>query len=278
MGTRLLRVVLGLGAGLVGRTLVGQGVPVAVARESNIVFVGTVLRLGAASFAGVPASPRTLVVHVDEVLDKPAAVRLSVGDSVTVEARNDSAWQAGTRATFYTRGWIFGRGMAVQEVGHESTPAGMSAADQARRRTAFLQLRQQVSDSVLQARVQAADMIVVGRVEAIRAPTLMTQPRRRITEHDPDWQEAVIAVDTMLKGTPTPRVVVRFPGSLDIAWHGLPKFSAGQEGTFLLRRDTLSGAPRAIMAGQQVTAYTVVTRDDVLTRADAQRVRALVSP
>jgi len=273
--SRLL-VALGLWACVLSRGVDGQ--TVAVARESNIVFVGTVVRVGAASFAGVPTSPQTLIVHVEDVLDKPVAVRLSVGDSVTVEARTDSAWREGTRATFYTRGWIFGRGLAVQEVGHESMPAQMSAADLARHRGAFLQLRQQVTDSALQARIRAADMIIVGRVESIRAPTLMTQPRRRITEHDPDWREAVIVVDTTLKGASSPRVVVRFPASLDIAWHGLPKFSVGQEGTFLLRRDTLSGAPRAMMGGQPVTAYSVVTSADVLSRADAQRVRALVAP
>jgi hypothetical protein len=255
-----------------------DGQTVAVAKESNIVFVGTVVRVGAASFTGVPTSPRTLIVHVDDVLDKPVAVRLSVGDSVTVEARTDTAWRAGTRATFYTRGWIFGRGLAVQEVGHESMPAQMSAADLARHRGAFLQLRQQVTDSALQARIRAADMIIVGRVESIRAPTQMAQPRRRITEHDPDWREAVFVVESMLKGGSSPRVVVRFPASLDIAWHGLPKFSAGQEGTFLLHRDTLSGTPRAVLGGQPVTAYTVVTSADVLSRADAQRVRALVAP
>lgn len=247
---------------------------VATARRSNIVFTGTVTQVGAASFAAVTPTSQTLVVRVDDVLDKPAGLRLVAGDSVTVEPL-DSTLKSGSRATFYTTGWVFGHGVAVREVAHEMLPAQGSLAA---RRDSFVQLQRQVTDSTLAERVRGADMIVAGRVEAIRAATLAPQPRRRITEHDPDWQEAVIAVDSMIKGPASARVVVRFPGSLDIAWRRLPKFTTGQTGTFLLHRDTLSGTPHATMAGQQVTAYLVPTTTDVLSAADAVRVRALVRP
>ncbi|HET9708450.1 MAG TPA: hypothetical protein VFP39_09110 [Gemmatimonadales bacterium] len=247
---------------------------VATARRSNIVFTGTVTRVGAASFAAVSPTSRTLVVRVEDVLDKPAELRLVAGDSVTVEPL-DSTLKSGARATFYTTGWVFGHGVAVREVAHEMLPAQTSLAA---RRDSFLQLKRQVTDSTLAERVRAADMIVAGRVEAIRAASLAPQPRRRITEHDPEWQEAVIAVDSMIKGPGVAKVVVRFPGSLDIAWRRLPKFTAGQTGTFLLHRDTLSGTPHATMAGQQVTAYLVPQASDVLSAADAARVRALAKP
>lgn len=265
---------LALASLLAGPGLGAQQAPVAMLRQANIVFVGTVARAGASTLPSVAASPRTLVVRVEAVLDKPAGLRLAAGDSVTLVAR-DSAWHAGERATFYTTGWVFGHGVAVREVGHETMPAQQTLAA---RRDAFQRLQRQVSDSTLADRVRAADMIVVGKVEAIRAPTLMSQPRRRITEHDPDWREAVIAVDTMLKGPNTNRVVVRFPGSLDVAWHRLPKFTAGQAGTFLLRKDTLSGAPRAMMSGHPVPAYTVVAGADILPTTDAPRVQALLKP
>jgi len=42
----------------------------ALAKQSSIVFSGTVSRLGATSFAGVPQSPNTIVVRVDSVLTK----------------------------------------------------------------------------------------------------------------------------------------------------------------------------------------------------------------
>lgn len=247
---------------------------VATARRSNIVFTGTVMRVGAASFAAVTPTPKTLVVRVDDVLDKPAGLRLAAGDSVTVEPL-DSTLKSGARATFYTTGWVLGNGVAVREVAHEMLPAQASLGA---RRDSFLQLRRQMSDSALAERVRAADMIVTGRVESIRPATDMALLHRRITEHNPDWQEAVITVDSMIKGPASARVVVRFPGSLDIAWHRLPKFTAGQTGTFLLHKDTMSGAPHATMAGLQVTAYIAPAATDILSAADAARVRALVKP
>lgn len=262
-----------LAALIPGHMACAQRPAVATARRANIVFVGTVTQVGAASFGAVAATPRTLVVRVEDVFDKPAALHLAAGDSVTVEPL-DSTLKSGARATFYTTGWVFGRGVAVREMAHETMPAQQTLAGA---RDSFLRLQRQVNDSTLAERVRGADMIVVGRVETIQAPTLLT-PRHRITEHDADWQEAVIAVDSMIKGPSSTRVVVRFPGSRDIAWHRLPKFTAGQSGTFLLRRDSLSGAPRAMLAGRQVPAYNVVAGADVLTTGDAPRVRALVKP
>lgn len=272
---------LGL-AGLLlqGAPLVAQQTRADLVRQADLIFVGTVTGVAAASLAGVPVTQRTLTVRVDGVLDKPAVVQLAVGDTVTVEGRTVGALPVGTQATFYTKAWLFGRCVAAQEVGHETVSARMSAAAVAPLRDSVQRLRAQVSDSALRARIRAADMVVVGRVETVQAATLAAPPTRRITEHDPAWQEAVIAVETMIKGaTPaTQRVVVRFPGSLDVAWRGMPRFTVGQEGTFLLRRDQLSGTPMAMMAGRQVTAYVAPTKQDVLTRQDAARVQALARP
>jgi len=122
---------------------------------------------------------------------------------------------------------------------------------------------------------------VVGRVEAVRPATLAAARGRPgpVTEHDADWQEAVIQVESAIKGAkPGDRVVVRFPASLDVAWHGVPKFSKGQEGTFLLNPDSLSGSPKATMGGAQVNAYVALTSQDVLPKQAAQRIRSLSKP
>src|SRR2546422_10612709 len=54
-------------------------------QQSDIIFIGPVTPLGAAAVPEVPAAPRTVVVRVDQVLEKPSAVALATGDSVTVE-------------------------------------------------------------------------------------------------------------------------------------------------------------------------------------------------
>ncbi|HEY3219245.1 MAG TPA: hypothetical protein VGJ80_00810 [Gemmatimonadales bacterium] len=239
----------------------------ALVRQSDIIFAGTVTRPG--------------VVRVDQVFEKPAAVSLAKGDSVTVLPARAGSLNPGMRATFYTTGWIYGRGITVREVGHETigpqlaAVAGSSTAQQ----DLVARARQQVNDADLKARIQAAVMVVVGRVEQIRPPAYTSAPARpkRFTEHDPDWQEAIIHVDELLKGaTGGERVVVRFPGSRDVAFVGKPRFAAGQEGTFLLQKDTATGSPLSVMAGQSVQAYTALHRLDVLAKQDAQHVRTLM--
>jgi hypothetical protein len=244
----------------------------ALVRQSDIIFAGTVTRPG--------------VVRVDQVFEKPDAVSLAKGDSVTVLPARAGAGSLnpGMRATFYTRGWIYGRGITVREVGHETIGPQLAAV--AGSSTAQLDLvaraRQQVNDADLKARIQAAVMVVVGRVEQIRPPAYTGAPARpprpkRFTEHDPDWQEAIIHVDELLKGaTGGERVVVRFPGSRDVAFVGTPRFAAGQEGTFLLQKDTATGSPLSVMAGQSVQAYTALHRLDVRSKQDAPHVRTLM--
>ena len=248
----------------------------ALVRQSDIIFAGTVTRAG--------------VVRVDQVFEKPSAVSLMKGDSVTVlPARAGSPGSPplnpGMQATFYTTGWIYGRWITVREVGHETIGPQLATVTGGAGGTAQQDLvaraRQQVNDADLKARIQAAAMVVVGRVEQLRPmaygrPGAPARPKR-FTEHDPNWQEAIIHVDEGLKGaTAGERVVVRFPGSRDVAFVGTPRFAAGQEGTFLLQKDTATGSPLALMAGQPVQAYTALHRLDVLSKQDAQHVRTLM--
>ena len=242
---------------------------VAWVRQSDIIFAGTVTRAG--------------VVRVDQVFEKPDAVSLMKGDSVAVLAARAGSLNPGMQATFYTTGWIYGHWITVREVGHEAigpqlaTVTGGGAGGTAQQ-DLVARARQQVNDADLKARIQAAAMVVVGRVEQIRPLAYTGAPApKRFTEHDPNWQEAIIHVDEGLKGaTAGERVVVRFPGSRDVAFVGTPRFAAGQEGTFLLQKDTATGSPLALMAGQPVQAYTALHRLDMLSKQDAQHVRTLM--
>src|ERR1700688_4163757 len=117
--------------GILGTSLLASGAlpqatdnQAALVKQSSIIFAGTVSEVAATSFAGVPKSAQTIVVRVDSVLKKPAAISLKKGDSVTVEVKDPAAFQDGMQATFYTEGWIFGSGVAVKELGHAAPPSG----------------------------------------------------------------------------------------------------------------------------------------------------------
>jgi len=258
----------------------GQSTQAALAKQSSIVFSGTVSQLGAASFAGVPQSPNTIVVRVDSVLKKPSAISLKKGDNVTVELKDPSGFQQGTQATFYTDGWIFGSGVAVKELGHEfNTGNGAAAAGAAAGTAALGQTQDQISDQDLQNRLNSADFVVIGRVTAVHrwnAPKSATP--HRVSEHDPDWHEAVIEVRSVLKGGQVKgnKVVVRFPGRNDVAWVHSPKFEKNQQGIFCLNRDQASGVPTEKVGGRQVSVYTCLGHGDSLPMSDVPRVRSLL--
>jgi hypothetical protein len=249
----------------------------ALVQKSSIIFAGTVSQVGATSFADVPKSAQTIVVRVDSVLKKPPAVSLKKGDNVTVEVTDPSAFRPGLEATFYTEGWMFGSGVAVKELSHTvrpGKPGGKGGADE----KAIGQIQQQMNDQELKQRLASADFVVVAKVTDVHkwtAPEVASVPHR-VTEHDPDWYEAVIKIESMLKG-PKPKknkLVVRFPQCNDVAWAYAPKFEKHQEGIFFLKRDEVSGAPEALLEGTEVSAYTCLRPGDWLPKSDEGRVKS----
>src|SRR2546428_9930887 len=153
-------------------------------KQSDIIFIGTVTRVGAVAVPEVPASPRTVVVRVDQVLEKPSAVALATGDSVTVETGRPGSLKVGTQATFYTTGWIFGRGVAVREVGHEPGRSPVVAAGE---RDAVARARRGGDDADLNDHLLGAGLAVAGRVGQGRPAAIAAAPARpnRRSPHDP---------------------------------------------------------------------------------------------
>jgi hypothetical protein len=251
-----------------------------ILREADIVIVGTVTEMGAASFPAVPVTERTLIARVDAILEKPEAVALAEGDAVTVEVKDSSGFESGAQFVFYAQGWILGEGVAIREIGHEMLVIDGQAVTFGQADSTVMNIREELRDSRIQDRTRAADAVFVGRVVAV-GPSTMSEvgaPLGSISEHDPAWQEAIIEVEAPIKGSSAnQRIVVRFPSSMDVAWTDAPKFKVGQEGTFILQKDQVSGTDKALLAGVEVEAYTAIRSIDVLDRDEEQRVRALIT-
>jgi hypothetical protein len=249
-------------------------------QQSNIIFAGTVSQLEATSFADVPKSAQTIVVRVESVLKKPPAVSLKKGDNVTVEVKDPGAFRPGMEVTFYTDGWIFGSGVAVKELSHAMSPSGGKRGGAGGEERAIRQIEEQISDQEMKQRLASADFVVIARVTDVRkwtAPEVASVPRR-VTEHDPDWHDAVIKIESILKGPKLKKhkLVVRFPQCNDVAWVHAPKFEKHQEGIFFLKKDEVSGAPIALLEGTEVNAYTCLRPGDWLPKSDEARVRSLL--
>jgi hypothetical protein len=254
----------------------------ALMTKSSIIFSGTVSQLAATSFADVPKSAQTIVVRVDSIVRKPSAVSLKKGDNVTVEVKDTSAFQEGMHATFYTDGWIFGSGVAVKELGHEVGPAPAEAVKAAGAgEKVHGQSTEEMSDQELLDRMNKADYVVVGRVTDVHRwnpPKSKSGAPYPVTEHDPDWHEAVVEIQSVLKGGKVKgnKVVVRFPERNDVAWVHSPKFEKNQKGIFCLNRDQATGMPTTKLGGQQVNVYTCLGHGDSIPLSEEARVRSLL--
>jgi hypothetical protein len=71
-------------------------------------------------------------------------------------------------------------------------------------------------------------------------------------------------------------IIVRFPGSEDVAYHKVPRFKANQSGLFLFKKDSVTGLPRLTVGTAEVDAYVAQTSLDCLDRADSTRVKRLM--
>jgi hypothetical protein len=248
-------------------------------KQSSIAFVGTVSQVAATSFTGVPKSAQTIVVRVDSVLKKPQAVSLKKGDTVTVEVKDPAAFHEGTQATFYTEGWIFGSGVAVKELGHAAPSEGTSGAADTGAKTVE-QAPSGISDQDLQRLLATCDYVVIGRITEVHPWVIpkSAAPRYRTSEHSANWHEAVLQVQSVLKGPKLKKnkMIVRFPESRDVAWASAPKFQPGQQGIFILRKDEVSGAPEGSSGGYKGDVYTCLKPGDWLPMTEEARVRSLL--
>jgi hypothetical protein len=244
-----------------------------VLKQSEIVFAGTIVSADAAAQADVPQGTLLVAARVDQVLEKPPSVVLRKGDRVDIAVSDPSAYASGSRHTFYTAGWIYGERLTVRELAHEPAPLANALA------ASVPGMQQSVRDAKLKDAIDTADAVVTGRVVSVSTPKKLTaaaaSEEERITEHDPEWHDAVVAVSEWMKGGTSKRVVVRFPASYDVMWYRVPKLKVGMTRTLLLHADTTPG-PKAVMAGApQAPRFMLLSPDDAQPAADAPRARRL---
>jgi len=207
--------------------------------QSQFIFKGTVTKLNAVTLPQIRATASTIVVKVDDVVYAPSATLENYGGKeVTVLLDRPGTVRAGEQFVFFTRSWMLGSGIAVREVGRTQPESDLSIT---RRRVA--EAHATVADDKLQNRLRDAELVIVGRVSAVR-PAPENVHRGSASEHDPNWSEAVIQIESVVKGQINePSLVVLFPSSRDVMWESAPKFREGEEGTWVLRREKMRGLP-----------------------------------
>ena len=262
----------------------------------TFIFKGTIRKLRAASMRGVPVDERTAVVHVDQVLEAPRNLAHCAGKDITVRLAGQTKASVGQQLMFHTAGWKFGESVAVRAVRQEAlTRAHVAALAQGgnpveNKATRDLQERVTDADLVVSGKVITVSLPATAATVASAAPSPVRGSRRPVSEHDPKWREAVIAVDRVHKGTRGgDHVTVRFPASTDVGWFKAPKFEAGQQGYFMLRKGVPAPAtpqeapPVTLDKGAGVAAeatpgvYTALHPLDFQPYTQRARVRTAIS-
>jgi len=246
----------------------------ALAQKSRFIFQGTVTKVKAASMPGVPVSDHTVVVRVDQTLRSGKTLDDFTGKEVTVYLTKPNSAEVGAKFVFFTNGWLYGKGLAVQEVGRIEAKEGRVEAVGSHVEVckALADLEQKDADQALQSRMARAQLIVSGKVVSTRpAPG----GRHPYSEHDPDWWDAVIDVSAVQKGQAAgPQIVVKYPRSKDELWIDCPKFREGDEGIWILQVDqTEKGSPRL-----RTTGYTALSPLDFQPKPEMERALRLLKP
>ena len=241
--------------------------------ESAFIFVGKVVKLKAATMEGL-AAENTAIVQVERVISAPDIFTTMGGHQITVRFKKASDIKKGASLTFFTNGWIFGESVAVDVVGTAEETGGNVTASLVRSASVSSK------DSVLRERFESAELVVAGRVTEMaksdKGPTY-------ISEHDPNWHEATIDIDEVVKGKKDiKQVKMLFPNSDDVRWHKIGKYAPGQQGVWLLhpgqQQDT-KGIPAKVMAAVPAgpDVLTALHPSDYLPLHELERVRAMIS-
>jgi hypothetical protein len=232
-----------------------------LSRQAEFVFRGTIVKPAAANLEIVEPNEKTAVVRVDEILQGADTLGDFTGREITVFLQGRPL-KAGQQRVFFSTVGLMGETLGVQEVGRL---AGSPADTKAK----VMAARQQGAEEALAARLKAADLAISGRVMNRRATYDPAKPEV-ISEHDPQWWEAVFEVTAVIQGNLVERTLpVWFPGSRDAMWAAVPKPDVGQAGTWLLHRyQTESG--RVIFA--------LLDAQDQLSDDESKMLEKMVKP
>jgi len=245
----------------------GAGEVDTLTSQSKFVFRGTVQKNNDATMPETVTTARTVVVKVQEVLRSPEVIGDFSGREIVVQLREGAPAKPGQQLVFFANGWVYGRSLAVIEVGRTRVPDNAAGLGQL-----VAVAVQKEEDKKVQARIDLAALVIAGKVSDVRPAPRQEQPEP-VSEHSPDWQQAVVEVASVEKGQYSQKtLVVLFPASTDEFWYESPKFRPGQEGIFILQKDQQEkGAPRMRRPG-----YTALDALDFQPLGQLDRIRAMI--
>ena len=230
-------------------------------RLAEYVFIGKVVKRGAATMPQVPLSAAVTVVEVDDVYRAPPAMRFLAAKPITLVTRHAKSPRTGQLVVFLANGWLYGESIAMVELAHESLDF-----DRVRLSEHLMNEDANSADDALRERLRLADVVVAGSVVATRQ---LPFNLASASEHSPYWSEATVDPLSFEKGAAASgELRFLYASSRDIKWSRSPKPSVGEEGVWLLRRQYVREVRERTL--------TLLDRLDAHPIAALERVRALL--
>ena len=184
--------------------------------DAPFVFEGSVKAMSASNVTAVPADKMTVVLQVDHVRTAPRSLAGFAGKEVTLRMAPGESLVAGQKAIFFTDSLVFGDQLAVQSMGHDPLVAMEARAALAGASPVVQKLRRRIDQAHSVVSGQVTDVQPLRPAPArsvVAARGMAAMPAGRISEHEPFWHEATIAVSEVHKGPIQKTVTVRFPTS-----------------------------------------------------------------
>lgn len=182
----------------------------ALAQQAQLVFVGTVE-------PPPDGDAGTTYVRVVAALRAPDVLSRLGGQTVRLASEDPPA--VGSTWAFFVDGVSLGEDVSARELGRadpSDVDPGLTSTPGATPTGSDV----------------PAEAVVVGRVLSVEKADV-TGP---VTEHDPDWWVATVAVDRVEGGqVESPEIRVLYANSRDTTWAGSPKLAPDQETTLALR-------------------------------------------
>ena len=189
--------------------------------DSNLIFSGTVIELGASSVANLAPRDNFAVVWVDRSLRSDPALGDLRRKKITVELLDRDELQPDQQVIFFTLNWIQGGGMAVRELAHLETHQEDEVIAEVAR----------MPERHLAERLADSTLVVVAEVAETKPTPFDIRWRNA-----PQWATASFRNVEALEGEPTEDMVVLFPTSGRPMWARAPRLKQGQRAIFLLHR------------------------------------------
>lgn len=172
------------------------------------------------------------VVNVSEIIEAPNSFPDTKEMQLTVRFSDIKQIKIGDRRMFFTEPYWIGEAIGVTEIG--SITNSNPLYEDKNIISYIKQARDKQDDAVVRKFIDTSNLVVSGKVVSIEIPN--SEPMMG-TEHDPEWREAEIEVEEMMKGDMEgTRVKVLFASGKDVLYHLAPKFSEGDEGIFIVQQ------------------------------------------